>query len=107
MVAMAELRLVSVVGVRRAEFFAQLVIGPGPRIGIAHQDGNRRAGGEGDAVAGMLLIQVAGFHVEIESPFAAAGLDAGDALHLGRRLQVLEILRLINEDVIDAKLIKY
>ena len=40
--------------------------------------------------AGVLLVEVAGLHVHVEGAFAAAGLDAGDALHLGRRLQVLE-----------------
>ena len=37
----------------------------------------------------------------------AAGLDAGDALHLGRRLQVLEIMRLVDEDVIDAEFVEH
>ena len=60
------------------------------RVHLDHRVGDRRAGGEGDAVAGVLLVQVAGFHVEVEGPLAAAGLDAGDAVHLGRRLQVLE-----------------
>ena len=77
------------------------------RVELDHGVGNRRAGGEGDAVAGMLLAQVAGFHVEVEGPLAAAGLDAGDALHLGRRLQVLEIMGLVDEDVIDAQLVEH
>ena len=55
----------------------------------------------------MLLAQVTGFHVHVEGPLAAAGLDAGDALHLGRRLQVLEIMRLVDEDVIDAEFIEH
>ena len=67
---------------------------------------DRRAGGEGDAVAGVLLVQVAGLHVEVEGPLAAAGLDAGDAVHLGRRLQVLEVVRLVDEDVVDAQLVE-
>ena len=77
------------------------------RVELDHRVGNRRAGGEGHAVAGMLLAQVAGFHVEVEGPLAAAGLDAGDALHLGRRLQVLEIMGLVDEDVIDAQLVEH
>ena len=55
---------------------------------------------------GCCSSQVAGFHVEVEGPLAAAGLDAGDALHLGRRLQVLEVMRLVDEDVIDAQLVE-
>ena len=55
---------------------------------------------------GMLFVQVTGFHVDVEGPFAAAGLDAGDALHLGRRLQVLEIMRLVDEDVIHSEFIE-
>ena len=51
---------------------------------------DRRAGGEDDAVAGVLLVEVAGLHVEVERPLAAAGLDARDPLHLGRRLEVLD-----------------
>ena len=58
-------------------------------------------------MAGVLLVQVAGLHVEVEGPLAAAGLDAGDAIHLGRRLQVLEVLRLVDEDVIDAQLVEH
>ena len=76
------------------------------RVHFDHRVGNRRAGGEGDAVAGVLLAQVAGFHVHVEGPLGAAGLDAGDALHLGRRLQVLEIMRLVDEDVIDAEFVE-
>ena len=58
-------------------------------------------------MAGMLLAQIAGFHVEVERPLAAAGLDAGDALHLGRRFQVLEIMRLVDEDMVDAELVEH
>ena len=56
---------------------------------------------------GCCSSQVAGFHVEVEGPLAAAGLDAGDALHLGRRLQVLEVMRLVDEEVIDAQLVEH
>ncbi len=56
---------------------------------------------------GMLLAQVAGLHVDIERPLGAAGLDAGDAVHLGRRFQVLEIMCLVDEDVIDAQLVEH
>ena len=71
-----------------------------------HRVGDRRAGGESDAVAGVLLAQVAGFHIHVEGAFGTAGLDAGDAIHLGRRLQVLEIMRLIDEDMVNTKFIK-
>ena len=77
------------------------------RVQLDHGVGDRRAGGERDAVAGMLAVQVAGFHAEVEGTLAAAGLDAGDALHLGRRLQVLEIMRLVDEDMIDAQLVEH
>ena len=56
---------------------------------------------------GCCSSQVAGLHVDVEGPLAAAGLDAGDALHLGRRLQVLEIMRLVDEDVIDAEFVEH
>ncbi len=51
-------------------------------------------------------MQVTGLHVHVERSFAAAGLDAGDALHLGGRFEVLEVVGLVDEDVIDAKLIE-
>ena len=77
------------------------------RVHLDHRVGNRRAGGERHAMAGMLLVEVTGFHVHVEGPLAAAGLDAGDALHLGRRLQVLEIMGLVDEDVIDAEFVEH
>ena len=77
------------------------------RVHLDHRVGNRRAGGERHPVAGVLLAQVTGFHVDVERPLAAAGLDAGDALHLGRRFQVLEIMRLVDEDVIDPEFIEH
>ena len=77
------------------------------RVHLDHRVGNRRAGGERHAVAGVLLAQVTGFHVHVECPLAAAGLDAGDALHLGRRLQVLEIMGLVDEDVIDPEFVEH
>ena len=77
------------------------------RVHLHHRVGNRRAGGERHAVAGMLLAEVTGLHVHVEGPLAAAGLDAGDAIHLGRRLQVLEIMRLVDEDVIDAEFVEH
>ena len=77
------------------------------RVHLDHRVADRRAGGKGHAVAGVLLVQVAGLHVHVEGPLAAAGLDAGDALHLGRRLQVLEIMGLVDEDVIDAEFVEH
>ena len=56
---------------------------------------------------GCCSLEVAGLHVQVEGPFAAAGLDAGDAVHLGRRLQVLEIMGLVDEDVIDAEFVEH
>ena len=75
-------------------------------VHLDHRVADGRAGGKRHAVAGMLLAQVACLHVHVEGPLAAAGLDAGDALHLGRRLQVLEVMRLVDEDVIDAELVE-
>ena len=75
-------------------------------VHLDHRVADRRAGGERHAVAGVLLVQVSGLHVQVEGPLAAAGLDAGDTLHLGRRLQVLEVMGLVDEDVIDSKFVK-
>ena len=63
------------------------------RVHLHHGVADGRAGGEGDAVARVLLVQVARFHEEIESAFAARGLDARHPLHLGRRVEVLKHLR--------------
>jgi hypothetical protein len=38
---------------------------------------------------GVLFVEVTGFHVHVEGPLRAAGLDAGDTFHLGRCFQVL------------------
>ena len=77
------------------------------RVELDHGVGDRRAGGECHAVAGMLLAEIAGFHVEVEARSRAAGLDAGDALHLGGGLEVLEVMRLVDEDMIDAQLVEH
>jgi hypothetical protein len=37
-------------------------------------------------MAGVLLVQVLGFHVQVEGAFTAAGLDTRHAFHLGRCL---------------------
>ena len=47
------------------------------------------AAGEGDAMAGVLLIQVAALHVEVHRALAAAGLNPGNPVHLGGRGEVL------------------
>ena len=75
-------------------------------VHLDHRVADRRAGGEGHPVIGVLLVQIPGLHEDVERPFAAAGLDAGDALHLGRRFEVLVILGLVDEDVIDAQFIE-
>ena len=75
-------------------------------IHLHHGVADRRAGGEGDAVAGVLLVEITGFHIEIKGPLTAAGLNTGYAFHLGRRFEVLEVMRLINVDVVDTKFVK-
>ena len=65
-----------------------------------------RAGREADPVPLVQLAQVAGLHVEVERPLAPAGLDARHPLHLGRGFEVLEIVGLVDEEVIDPKLVE-
>jgi hypothetical protein len=55
----------------------------------------------------MQLVEVAAFHVEIESPFGAAGLDARDAVHLRCGFEVFEVMSFVDEDVIDADFIEH
>ena len=75
-------------------------------VHLDHRIAHRRARGEGHAVPGVLLVEIAAFHVEVEGALRATGLDAGDALHFRRRLQVLEIVAFIDEDVVDAQLVE-
>ena len=58
------------------------------RIHLDHRVADRRAGREDDAVAGVLLAQIAGLHVEVEGPLAASRLDSRDTLHLRGRFEV-------------------
>ena len=76
-------------------------------VHLDHRVADRRAGGELTPWPGCCSSQVTRLHVHVEGPFAAAGLNAGDTLHLGRRLQVLEVMRLVDEDLIDAKFIEH
>ncbi len=55
---------------------------------------------------GCRSLKIAGLHVNVEGAFRSAGLDAGDAIHLGRRLQVLEVMGFVDEDVIDAEFVE-
>ena len=57
-------------------------------------------------MAGVPLVEVPGLHVEVEGPLAPAGLDAGDPVHLGRRFQVLEEVGFVDEEMVNAKLVK-
>ena len=59
-------------------------------VQLHHGVADGRAGGEGDAVAGVLPVEGAALQVEVEGALAAAGLDAGDAVHFRRGFQVLE-----------------
>src|SRR5437879_3218242 len=67
---------------------------------------DRGASCEGDAVAGVLPVQEAGFHVEVKGPFAAAGLNTRHAFHLGWGFEILEVVTLVNVDVIDTQFVK-
>src|SRR5438105_4568216 len=51
-------------------------------------------------------MQISRLHVEVEGTFAAGGLDAGDALHLRWGLQVLVVLGFVDEEIVNAELIK-
>ena len=76
-------------------------------VHLDHRVGDRRAGGKRDAVAGVPLVEIPGLHVEIKRALAPPGLDAGHAVHLGRGLEVLEEVGLVDEDVIDAEFVKH
>jgi len=76
-------------------------------VHLDHRIADRRASGEHDAVAGMAQVEVPCLHREIESTLAAAGLDAGDSFHLGRCLQVLEVVGFVDKQVIDAEFVEH
>ncbi len=80
---------------------------PLERVHLDHGIADRRARGADEAVPGVLLVEVAGLHVEVERPLAAAGGDAGDPLHLGRRLEVLVGLELVDEDLVNPELVEH
>ena len=59
------------------------------------------------APARMPGLEVAGFHQQVESAFRTLGLDAGYPVHLGRRGEILEIVRLVDKELVHAKIIEY
>ena len=75
-------------------------------IHLDHRVADRRTGGEGDAVACVLLMKETGFHIQIEGAFTAAGLNASNPLHFGRGFEILEVVAFVNEDVVDAQFVK-
>ena len=76
-------------------------------IHFDHRVADGRAGGERHSMPGVLLVEVSGFHIHVEGPLRTAGLDARNSLHLGRCLQVLEIMGLVDEGVIDSQFIEH
>ena len=77
------------------------------RVQLDHRVTDRRAVGERDPVAGVLLVQVVGLHEHVERPLAAARLDTGNPLHFRRRFEVLHSGRLVIEHVIHAQLVEH
>src|SRR5206468_831205 len=75
-------------------------------VEFSHAVADGRAGGESKAMAGVLPVQVAGLHEEVKGPLAAAGLNTGNSVHLGRRLQVLKVLRLVDKQAVHGKLVE-
>ena len=58
-------------------------------------------------MAGVPVMQIATLQEQVERPLGAAGLNAGDAVHLGRGLQVLEGVGLVDEEVVHPQFVEH
>ena len=68
---------------------------------------NGGSGCEHDATSAVQLLEVADLHVEVKCPLAAFLVSkVSDTLHLGRVEKVLEIVGLVHEQSVNAKLLK-
>ena len=71
---------------------------------LAERVGDRRTGGEHQRPAGVLCLDEAGLYIEIPGALRAVGVDALQRRHVGGEGQLAELLRLIDDDLVDADL---
>jgi hypothetical protein len=71
---------------------------------LAERVGDRRARGEHERAARVLGLDEAGLHVEVPGPLRAVRIDAAQARHVGGEGEFSELLRLVDDDLVDADL---
>ena len=73
---------------------------------LRHRVGNRRAGGEDHATAFVLRLDVLNLEEHIERALRCRLRKPGNARHLRDVEKVFELVRFVNEEPVDAKLLK-
>ena len=71
-----------------------------------HRVGNRRSGRENDASPFVLRLDVLNLEEHIECAFGCGLRQPGNARHLRDVEQVFELVRLVDEKAVDAKLLE-
>ena len=71
---------------------------------LAERVGDRRAGSEHERAAGVLRLDEAGLHVEVPGALRAVRIDALQRRHVGGEGELPELLRLVDDDLVDADL---
>ena len=88
--------------------FLQRVVLQIPLDGVKlhHRIADWGAGGKDNASAACDLVQVLRFHKEVAGLLRLGLRDAAHIPHLGRQKEVFEIMALVNEDAVNAQLLK-
>ena len=73
---------------------------------LSHRVGNRRAGGEDDAAAFVPRLDVLDLEEKIERALGCGLRQTGDARHLGDVEEVLELVRFVDEEPVDAEFLE-
>ena len=71
---------------------------------LAERVGDRRAGGEHERPARVLRLDEAGLHIEVPGALRAVRIDALQRRHVGGEGELAELLRLVDDDLVDADL---
>lgn len=71
---------------------------------LAERVGDRRAGGEHECPAGVLGFDEARLHIEVPGALRAVRIDTLQGAHIGREIELAKLLRLVDDDLVDADL---
>ena len=69
---------------------------------LAERIGDRRAGGEDERPARVFGLDEAGFDIEVPGALRAVRIDALERRHVGGEAEFAELLRLVDDDLVDA-----